>query len=158
MDTRVIELSGKERQEALMRVDALFREWGLTLPNVAACPLHFGLNNFNETGEIEYDIHNSTEDGYCGKFIVIFQGQTCPMHYHAVKHETFFLIKGSIELEADSGTERMEQGDIRVMPQYTKHRFTGIEDSLILECSTPDMIHDSIFEDKKIRSIFSQFA
>jgi len=40
---------------------------------------------------------------------------------------------------------------------YTKHQFTALEDSLILESSMPDLIDDSIFEDQRInRMIFGR--
>ncbi len=80
------------------------------------------------------------------------------MHYHKIKHETFYLVKGKVEMEAAGETLIMKQGDIKVMPQNTKHRFTGLENSLILECSKPDIMSDSIFDDRKIAGIISRFS
>jgi quercetin dioxygenase-like cupin family protein len=74
----------------------------------------------------------------------------CPMHHHRIKHETFYLVKGTVEMEAEGEVAIMKQGDIRVMTQNTPHRFTGLKDSLILECSKPDIMSDSIFEDERI--------
>jgi quercetin dioxygenase-like cupin family protein len=59
-------------------------------------------------------------------------------------------VKGTVEMEARGDVTTMKQGDIMVMPQHTPHRFTGLEDSLILECSKPDIMSDSIFEDERI--------
>ena len=157
MDTGDLELTGDEKEEALQECTKNFTAWGLTVPDVPACPFHFGLHDFYKNGEIEFDINNNIEEGYCGKFIFIFQGQTCPMHYHRIKHETFYIVKGRVEMEAAGETIIMKQGDIKVMPQNTKHRFTGIENSLILECSKPDIMSDSIFDDKRIADVIERF-
>ncbi len=156
MDASDLELVGKEKQGIIQRCRDLFDSWGLTLPDVPACPFHFGLHDFENTGEVEFDINNNIEMGYCGKLIVIFKDQTCPMHHHRIKHETFYLVKGKVEMEAGGETFVMKQGDIRIMPQNTRHRFTGLEDSLILECSMPDIMSDSIFDDPEISEILER--
>jgi mannose-6-phosphate isomerase-like protein (cupin superfamily) len=158
MDKGELELVGGEKEKALEECRKSFDSWGLTLPDVYACPFHFGLKNFYEIGEIEFDINNNIEEGYCGKFIFIFEAQTCPMHYHRIKHETFYLVKGKVVMEAASDTIVMKQGDIKIMPQNTKHRFTGLENSLILECSKPDIMSDSIFDDKRINDEILRFS
>ncbi|TFG58866.1 MAG: cupin domain-containing protein [Spirochaetales bacterium] len=155
MEVSDLELTGGEKEKALARVRELFTSWGLTLPDVPSCPFHFGLHDFYRIGEIEFDINNNIKEGYCGKFIVIFKNQVCPMHYHAIKHETFYLVKGRVEMEADGKIIEMKQGDIKVMPQNTKHRFTGLADSLILECSKPDIMSDSIFDDERISAVIA---
>jgi N-acetylneuraminate synthase len=153
MDRSMLELVGAEKEEALRNVRKWFKRWGLTVPAVEPCPFHFGLHDFERIGEIEFDINNNLEEGYCGKFIFIMKGQTCPMHHHRIKHETFYLVKGTVKMEAGGELTIMKQGDIKVMPQHTPHRFTGLEDSLILECSKPDIMSDSIFEDEKIQAV-----
>jgi len=152
MDRGMLELVGAEREEALRKVRKWFRRWGLTVPDVEPSPFHFGVRDFKRIGEIEYDINNNLEEGYCGKFIFIMKGQTCPMHHHRIKHETFYLVKGAVKMEAGGELAIMKQGDIKVMPQHTPHRFTGLKNSLILECSKPDIMSDSIFEDEKIQA------
>ena len=151
-----IEVIGEERGQILKRLNKLAESWGLTIPDVTPYPLHFGSNDFYRIGETEFDVNNNVEEGYCGKFIFVLKGQTCPMHYHRVKHETFYLVKGRVEMESNSETVVMRQGDIKIMPQNTKHRFTGLEDSLILECSKPDLAEDSIFDDQKINELIAR--
>jgi N-acetylneuraminate synthase len=151
-----IEVIGEERGQILQRLNKLAESWGLTIPDVTPYPLHFGYNDFYRIGETEFDVNNNIEEGYCGKFIFVLKGQTCPMHYHRVKHETFYLVKGRVEMESNSETVAMRQGDIKIMPQNTKHRFTGLEDSLILECSKPDLAEDSIFDDQRINELIAR--
>lgn len=148
-----ITLSGRDREEALDKCHKVVASWGLKLPDVRPDPLHFGLNDFYNIGIIEFNINNDIEHGYCGKLIFMFKGQTCPRHYHKRKHETFFIVKGKVEMELDDRAFIMEQGDRLIVEPYTRHRFTALEDTLILECSMPDLIDDSIFEDQRINKI-----
>ena len=85
----------------------------------------------------------------------MFAGQKCPMHHHRVKHETFFIVKGRVEMELDRRLFVMEQGDTLVVDQNARHAFTALVDSLILECSKPDLVEDSVFEDERINALIS---
>jgi D-lyxose ketol-isomerase len=148
-----ITLQGKEREDALRRIRAVVASWGLKLPDAPPDPLHFGLGDFARIGETEFNINNNIEQGYCGKFMFLFSGQTCPMHHHRVKHETFFVVKGKIEMELGGKILTMDPGDTCVVDQNARHRFTALEDSLVLESSKPDLVEDSIFDDPRINEI-----
>jgi len=148
-----LELSGSEREEALERCRRIVAGWRLKLPDHDVSPLHFGLGDFYKTGEIEFNINNNIEKGYCGKFIFMFENQVCPMHYHRKKHETFFIVKGRVQMTLPDRTFVMEQGDVLPISQSTKHQFKALEDSLIIESSKPDVVDDSIFEDERINKI-----
>jgi quercetin dioxygenase-like cupin family protein len=143
-------LQGEERERVLKRIHKVVRSWRLRLPIVPPDPLHFGLNDFRRIGETEFNINNNLEQGYCGKFMFMFRGQTCPMHNHRIKHETFFLVKGRIDMELAGRRFIMNQGDICIVDQNVWHRFSALADSLILESSKPDLVDDSIFEDQRI--------
>ncbi len=148
-----ISLQGEERERTLGRIREVVESWGLRLPDVPPDPLHFGYHDFARIGETEFNINNNVEHGYCGKFMFLFKGQTCPLHHHRVKHETFFIVKGRIEMELGPRTFEMRQGDVTVVDQHVRHRFTALEDSLVLESSKPDLVEDSIFEDPGINQI-----
>jgi mannose-6-phosphate isomerase-like protein (cupin superfamily) len=75
------------------------------------------------------------------------------MHHHRVKHETFFVVKGKIEMELGGKILTMGLGDICVVDQNVHHRFTALENSLVLESSKPDLVEDSIFDDPRINEI-----
>lgn len=145
-----VELQGQEREQVLAAIEKQIAEWGLTMPDVVPLPLHFGLNRFMETGETEFWIANEEESGYCGKFLFVFDGQTCPYHSHNVKHETFFVVKGSIKMIADSSEKVMKEGDLFVMNPGVKHSFTGIGPALVLEISMPSTLGDNFFADSNI--------
>jgi quercetin dioxygenase-like cupin family protein len=148
---RKIAFSDKKKEEILRQCRAVVASWGLSLPRVEPDVLHFALNNFSEIGETEFDIVNNVDEGYCGKFIFMFRGQTCPAHHHRLKHETFFIVKGAIEMKVDEKEKfQMLQGDKYVIDRGRRHEFKALEDTLILESSTPDLIDDSIFAKPQI--------
>ena len=147
-----IELDGAERQEALSRVEAQIKAWGLVMPAVTPIPLHFGLHDFYQTGETEYWIANEKDAGYCGKFLFVFDGQTCPYHFHKIKHETFFIVKGSVRMLIDGVGRIMCAGDTLAMLPGTRHSFTGSGPALLLEASMPSILNDNFFSDVHIGS------
>jgi mannose-6-phosphate isomerase len=75
---------------------------------------------------------------YCGKFLHLRKGAQCSLHYHERKDETFYVMVGLVLLELGDDTMVLPVGSIKHIPPGTKHRFTGIQDSTILEISTHD--------------------
>lgn len=145
-----LELQRTEREEMLAKIDEQVAAWGLTMPPVTPLPLHFGLNRFLEVGETEFWVANETEQGYCGKFLFLFDGQTCPAHYHLQKHETFFVVKGRLRMITSEGERMMQEGDLLAMPPKVKHSFTGVGPALVLEVSMPSILQDNFFDDRAI--------
>jgi mannose-6-phosphate isomerase-like protein (cupin superfamily) len=145
-----VEVQGAEREQAVAEIMKQITAWGLTLPAVEPLPLHFGLGRFREVGETEFWIANEAELGYCGKFLFVFDGQTCPFHYHRMKHETFFVVKGSIRMKIDDEERIMKEGELLAMLPGKGHSFTGIGPALILEVSMPSILNDNFFSDKQI--------
>jgi D-lyxose ketol-isomerase len=145
-----LELQGEARQEALQRVAAQINAWGLVMPNVTPMPLHFGLHDFYTTGETEFWVANEKEFGYCGKFLFVFDGQTCPFHYHRQKHETFFVLKGAVRMKTSAGEQVMRAGDSLAMSPGMGHSFTGEGPALLLEVSMPSILQDNFFSDVRV--------
>jgi len=144
------QLTGPERQRALDRCLAMIHDWGLTMPHVEPLVLDFGLGKFDEVGEIEFWIANQEEAGYCGKFLFVADGQTCPYHKHDKKHETFFVMKGQVRMIVDGEEKVLGEGDVLVMPPGQRHSFTGVGPALLLEVSMPSIRQDNFFADKAI--------
>lgn len=145
-----VELQGPERETVLAAIHEQIAAWGLKLPQVTPLPLHFGLDEFKETGETEFWVANEAEHGYCGKFLFVFDGQTCPYHRHIKKHETFFILKGSLRMKVGEEDRLMHEGDLLVMPPGVGHSFTGVGPALVLEVSMPSILQDNFFADKRI--------
>lgn len=149
-DFRELELSGAEREAALEECSKQIAGWGLKMPDVEPLALHFGLNDFRRTGEIEFCVANEEKAGYCGKFLFVFDGQTCPYHHHNVKHETFFVVQGKLKMVVSGEEHVLQQGDTLAMQIGTKHSFTGLGNALLLEASMPSSRNDNFFADKRI--------
>lgn len=80
---------------------------------------------------------------YCGKKLILKKGFRCSMHYHKNKDETFYILKGRVLMEADNKKQIMTEGDSIMITPNTKHRFTGLENSEIIEFSTHHEDEDS---------------
>ena len=80
---------------------------------------------------------------YCGKILTLKKDYFCSIHYHQVKQETFYILKGKVKLELFGKTLIMKKGDVYTLEPLTVHRFTGLEDSNILEISTHHEDSDS---------------
>src|SRR3989344_2886378 len=80
---------------------------------------------------------------YCGKKLVLKKDHHCSYHMHNVKDETFYVIKGKVLLEMNDNKKILVPGNSILIPPKTFHRFTGIEDSEIIEFSTTHMESDS---------------
>lgn len=87
---------------------------------------------------------------YCAKTLYLKKNHRCSFHYHKKKHETFIIIEGKCLMEVDDKAFVMRKGDIIEIDRGDIHRFTGIEDTVILEVSTQH------FEDDSYRSTKSE--
>ena len=73
------------------------------------------------------------------------------MHHHKVKDETFYILKGKVLLEANGISTIMLLGDSILIEPNKKHRFTGLEDSEIMEFSTHHKDEDSYRDEESGR-------
>jgi mannose-6-phosphate isomerase-like protein (cupin superfamily) len=145
-----ISIKGPATEAALAEFAGQMKTWRLTMPPVEPLVLDFGLGDFRDVGLIEYWIANEIDEGYCGKYLFVFDGQTCPMHRHEEKHETFFIVKGTVRMEYDGDVREMHEGDVLPVDQWKYHSFTGVGPALLLEISKPCVIDDNYFEDTRI--------
>lgn len=145
------EIKGDEREKALAEAAQVLTGWGLTMPPSDPLTIDFGLKDFRAVGEIEYWIVNDTDNAYCGKFLFLFDGQRCPRHHHKMKDETFFIVRGTVEMEADGAIFTMQEGATYKMAPGVVHTFAPVGGpALILEVSLPSISGDNLFEDRRI--------
>jgi mannose-6-phosphate isomerase len=84
-------------------------------------------------------------DRYAGKLLVVNAGESLSLQFHKVKDEAWYVLEGRAELElgaAGEGDLRKEVigpgAAFRFVPG-TVHRLRAIEDTTILEVSTPEL-------------------
>lgn len=148
---RPVEIAGEERTRALAAVEAALAAWNVTMPAVDPLTLDFGLGEFARIGETEYCIVNNRDRNYCGKFLILLDGQRCPMHHHNAKHETFFIVQGEVAMTTGGAVRTMRPGDTLQVEPGADHTFAAVNGpALILEVSQPSIEHDNVFEDQRI--------
>src|SRR3989338_3831365 len=84
---------------------------------------------------------------YCGKKLILNKGYRCSMHHHKNKDETFYVLKGKVLMEIGNKKYIMHPDNSILIEPNTKHRFTGLEDSEIMEFSTHHEDSDSYREE-----------
>jgi len=83
-------------------------------------------------------------DAYVGKLLFVRAGHSLSLQYHEVKDESWLVQEGKATLElgeVDGPLETTEigPGDAFRYRPGTVHRVTAIEDTLIVEVSTPHL-------------------
>ena len=84
-------------------------------------------------------------DRYCGKLLFVRAGQALSLQYHEQKDESWYVQDGRASLELgtveDGDLQKGEigPGDTFHFVPGTVHRVRGLEDTLIVEVSTPDL-------------------
>jgi mannose-6-phosphate isomerase len=94
-----------------------------------------------------YELHWAKTDRYVGKVIHVNKGHALSLQYHNLKDETIYLFSGKLlfEIEVDGKlvAREMQPGEAAHVTPTTVHRMTAIEDSDVLEASTPEL-HDVV--------------
>jgi mannose-6-phosphate isomerase len=85
-----------------------------------------------------------TED-YCGKVLFVRAGESLSLQFHREKDESWYVQSGRAELEVGAVGEAMlrrevlRPGAALHFPPGTVHRVKALEDTTILEVSTPQI-------------------
>lgn len=91
----------------------------------------------------------ATNDLYCGKFLHFNTGAMFSMHFHAKKHETWYVLSGKFRVEwintldASLCSKELTQGDTWKNEPLSPHRLICLEQGSIIEVSTPDSVEDN---------------
>lgn len=89
------------------------------------------------------------KEKYCLKILSFNKGSTFSMHYHIKKEETWYVVKGSLELSyydltnATRITQTIKTGTVVDIKPNIPHKLIALEDSEIIEVSTQHFEYDS---------------
>jgi mannose-6-phosphate isomerase len=92
-----------------------------------------------------YELIWALTDDYCGKILFVRAGESLSLQFHRRKDESWLVQSGRAELQVgDVGaavldTEVLRAGAALRFRPGTVHRVTAIEDTTILEVSTPQL-------------------
>jgi len=83
-------------------------------------------------------------DRYALKIIEFNKGTRSSLQYHEEKHEHIYVDAGllNVELENDQGemeSHQLRPGDVIENAPLRKHRVTALEDTRLIEVSTPEL-------------------
>ena len=91
-------------------------------------------------GQEELLEHN---EKYVLKRLFMKKGHKCSYQYHEHKKETVYLLSGLLKIHLEVDGERTEKvlkpNESLTIPPFQKHRMEGIEESIYLEASTPEL-------------------
>jgi mannose-6-phosphate isomerase len=91
-----------------------------------------------------YELIWALTESYCGKMLIVHAGEALSLQFHRRKDETIHVHAGLVEIEMSEDAESLATEVVtagrgfRVRPGVV-HRIRALEDSLILEVSTPDL-------------------
>jgi mannose-6-phosphate isomerase len=92
-----------------------------------------------------YELIWALTDEYCGKLLFVRAGHALSLQYHEVKDESWYVQQGRAELELgtvdtdDRLLQEIGPGDCFRFPPGTVHRLRALEDTTIVEVSTPQL-------------------
>jgi mannose-6-phosphate isomerase len=82
---------------------------------------------------------------YAGKLLVVKAGESLSLQFHNVKDEAWYVLSGRAEVELGAPGERILSREVVGagasfrFPPGTVHRVRAVEDTTILEVSTPEL-------------------
>lgn len=142
-----LEIAPASRERVLKGCYEQLDRWSAAMPPTEPLVIDFGLGEFDRYGLFEFWIANEMEAGYCGKYMYLQDGQECPMHMHRVKHETFFLVHGQLEVVIDGESLTLSEGQTLAVQPTKMHSFRAKGGpALMLELSMPCVPMDNYFQ------------
>ena len=109
-----------------------------------------GLDRFAfETKRVDkpwgYELIWALTDAYCGKILFVRAGESLSLQFHREKDESWYVQSGRVELQVGAAGDAVLQTEVlapgaalRLRPG-TVHRVKALEDTSILEVSTPQL-------------------
>jgi mannose-6-phosphate isomerase len=91
-----------------------------------------------------YELIFAVTDRYCGKLIFVKAGEQLSLQFHRVKDETIYVQSGRAQFEIGNpggplDVEVVGPGRAFHLQPGTVHRVRALEDTLLLEVSTPEL-------------------
>ena len=82
--------------------------------------------------------------GRVGKILFVRAGNRLSLQYHEVKEETLALFSGNAKIFIEDASGVVEEKSMQLQSGYTilpkqKHRIEAVEDSFVVEVSTPEV-------------------
>jgi len=91
-----------------------------------------------------YEIWWAQTADYAGKILVVNTGHQLSLQFHREKDETSYLLSGRLRLVRGPSVDELEEREIGPGDSWrnepgTVHSIEAVEDSMVLEVSTPQL-------------------
>jgi mannose-6-phosphate isomerase len=91
-----------------------------------------------------YELVYAATEQYCGKILFIRMGEELSLQFHKEKDETIYVYSGRVEFEIGEpgkavDSEVIAPGRAFHLGPGTVHRMRALEDTVLLEVSTPEL-------------------
>jgi mannose-6-phosphate isomerase len=125
----------------------------LSSPNLGGLS-EFGIEPTKVDKPWGYELIWALTDDYCGKILFVKAGESLSLQFHREKDESWFVQSGRTQLEMGKPGDKTPNSEVvgpgaafRIRPG-TVHRIRALEDTMILEVSTPQLEDVVRLEDK----------
>lgn len=98
------------------------------------------------------EVWYAVTERYAGKVLEVKEGHILSLQKHRLKHETLYLQRGRMRFTLGDREFEWRPGQAIEVPPETVHRMEALEDSVILEASTPELDDVVRLEDRYGRS------
>lgn len=83
-------------------------------------------------------------DRYMVKKLTMWKDHRCSLQYHKVKCETIYVLSGQLRIYTGASKDDLQSriytaGETITLTPGVVHRMEGVEDSVYLEASTPEI-------------------
>ena len=85
---------------------------------------------------------------YQGKILIIRQGEATSLQTHSLRHTSIYLDEGVLLVHHNGVKTRMEAGGRVSFIPSDVYRLVALEDSKVIEVSTPQTHEKTIIEDR----------
>ena len=86
---------------------------------------------------------NNKEENYCGKILYIQEGCSTSMHFHANKQESFYILKGDLQIDilntfsAKIHSKILQEGEVFSLDRVIPHKLIAKDGPVkLVETST----------------------
>ena len=73
-------------------------------------------------------LSNNEKENYCGKILYIKEGKSTSMHFHAKKHESFYILEGILciyivdTVTTETAPHYVKEGQRFIMDRFVPHK------------------------------------
>jgi len=86
-----------------------------------------------------HEIHFAVTEKYIGKILFVKKGHRLSLQYHKQKDETLYCLEGRANLIVENGNFSFMPGHSYRVKPMTVHRVKAMEDTTLIEVSTPEI-------------------